>query len=159
MYTVICCDLSVHVFINCVSMVTKVAVSRLEVAQRVTLPLTSTHSCSHLSFCLCFSTSIFLSQMPICHPPHTHTPSPELPDRKRVGNHTRLLKNSQYFPPFSCSQTNSTLCITRYKRTSNCQEVFTGIWSRRSMSRLCPSLTGGWWCPGLLIGACHSHWR
>lgn len=27
------------------------------------------------------------------------------------------------------------------------------------MSRLCPSLIGGWRCRGLLIGACLSHWQ
>lgn len=62
-YSVICCDLSVHGFINGVSMVTKVPVSRLEVAQRVTLSLISAYSCIQLSV---------LSQLPVSPPPHSH---------------------------------------------------------------------------------------
>lgn len=103
--TVICCNLSVHVFINCVSMVTEVAVSRLEVAQRVTLSLTSTqlHPSLFLAFCL-----HFLSQLPVCHP----LTQPKLPDRKRVGTYTCFLKKTaKVVLPLSPAHRQTRLCV------------------------------------------------
>lgn len=88
-YSAICCNLSVHVFINSIPMATEVAVSRLEVAQRVTLPSTNAHSCIHLSFPLSVSVSIHLFLEPAASLSSTHNPHPipvthpsELPGKK-----------------------------------------------------------------------------
>lgn len=71
-----------HVFINCVSMETEVAVSRSEVAQRVTLRLTSARSCIHPASVHSFSPSISgascLAVTPPPPPPESSPPEREL---------------------------------------------------------------------------------
>lgn len=126
-----------HVFINCVSMETEVAVSRSEVAQRVTLRLTSARSCIHPASVHSFSPSISgascLAVTPS--PPHPN------PHHQRESWHP-------YHPPLKHPEK---LALGLW--------AVTGTWSRRNMSRPYRSLNAGWWCQRPPTGASHSHWQ